>query len=94
MEPVVSLHAQIFPASKIYTPDNLRADNKANATANLRNIVLPSSTLGGSWPSISALRGKARAQAPMRCFLCMRARVQGIEPPALQAPTRCSLHAC
>ena len=49
---------QIFPASKLYTPDNLRADNKASASANLRDIVLPGSALGGSWPTISALRGK------------------------------------
>lgn len=47
---------QVFPASKLYTPDNLRADNKANATANLRDIVLAGGL--GSWPTIGALRGK------------------------------------
>jgi len=49
---------QVFSASKIYTPDNLRADNKANATAPLRDIVLPGGALNGAWPTISALRGK------------------------------------
>lgn len=52
------LHSQVFSLSQIYTPDNLRTDNKANATANLRDIVLPGAALNGSWPTIGALRGK------------------------------------
>lgn len=52
------IHAQQFRASQIYTPDNLRADNNASATANLRDIVFPGGALKGSWPTIGRLRGK------------------------------------
>lgn len=48
----------MFAPAQLYTPDNLRADNKANATANLRDIVLAGAALNGSWPTIGALRGK------------------------------------
>ena len=48
--------SQVFPAAKLYTPDNLRADNNATATASLRDIVLPGGS--GAWPTVGALRGK------------------------------------
>ncbi len=36
---------QVFGASQIYTPDNLRADNKADAPGKLRDIIPPRLTL-------------------------------------------------
>ena len=48
--------SQVFPAAKLYTPDNLRVDNNASATASLRDIVLPGGS--GAWPTVGALRGK------------------------------------
>ena len=49
---------QVFWQSEIYTPDNLRTDNNASATANLRDIVFPGAALNGAWPTIGRLRGK------------------------------------
>ncbi len=48
----------MFSLAQIYTPDNLRVDNGANASVALRDIVLPGGAANGSWPTIARLRGK------------------------------------
>lgn len=85
---------QVFNSSVLYTPGNLRADNKANSSANLRDIVFPGAALNGSWPTIGALRGKVLFFAdPDYTSELLSVCAPREAPPALpspgQPPARC-----